>query len=278
MFSRFQQLAKFELDAAGDRDGSDFYFAGQVTHSRDGNFVGTYDTKIDLSGACNFFLHRVSLIGPTLDLTGGNDPNGDPDSLNFSFKWELPLTGQGYPHKLGTVRLINKATLESTQDFAQRDFIYDGDIRGVLRPWFLSADGKVRAHFYPDFGIEMGKNLRGILPAIDGNNIVRPKIGASFFFIFDAAKVGLKDISLDTSYARRWPLIDEVTFKKDDNGGFTGIDVGTHPRDHVKQSMNIDITKYLGFVISYEYGSEPPKYKFLDSKFTLGLNIKAAFK
>jgi len=191
--------------------------------------------------------------------------------------WEMPLARRGSLAKLGSLRLTQKATLESTQDFAQRDFIYGVDLRGILKPWLLSHDAKVRLHFYPRLGTELGKNLRGIIPDVDGKNIARLKAGTSLFLIFDFESSALKDISFETTYDRRWPLISEVTFTQA-NPGFSSVPIGTNPRDYVKEDMNLDVTKYLGFTASYEYGSLPPKYAFLDSKFTFGLSLKAAFK
>jgi len=124
----------------------------------------------------------------------------------------------------------------------------------------------------------MGKNIRGIIPAVDGKNIVRPKVGTSAMLSFAFGADALQSISFETTYARRWPLISEVTFKKGKNGGFTSVNVGTNPRDYVKESMNVDFTKFLGLTVSYEYGSLPPKFSFVDSKFTFGLNLKAAFQ
>lgn len=273
-FSKIQQIFAGQLDPGQSRDGSDLYFTGQVTHSRGGEFQGTYDVKANLSGRCNMW-NRVTLLGPSLDLKGGNDPNADPDSLNFSWLWDMrisPVT------KFGTIRLKQMASLESTQDFAQRDFIYSADFRSIFRPWFLSTNKKVRAHFYPDGGVEVGKNIRGIIPAVDGKSIARPKVGTSAMLNFAFGANALQSISFETTYARRWPLISEVTFKKGKNAGFASVNIGTNPRDYVKESMNVDFTKFLGLTVSYEYGSLPPKFSFLDSKFTFGLNLKAAFQ
>ena len=55
------------------------------------------------------------------------------------------------------------------------------------------------------------------------------------------------------------------------------MSIGTNPRDYVKQTMTIDVTKFLGVNVAYEYGSLPPLYKFLDSKFTFGLDVKMKF-
>jgi hypothetical protein len=276
-FFRFKQLVTGDLDSAGDRNSSDIYFSGQVTHSRGGDFQGTYDVKTDLSGRCTFW-GRVNRIGPTLDLKGGNDPNGDPDSLNFSWMWETPIISAGHASKIGALRLKQDATLQSTQDFTQRDFIYDVVLREVLRPWIPDTSGVFRGHFFPEIGVEAGKNLRGVIPAVDGRNIARPKIGASLLLIVDRQKKVPNGFSLETNYTRRWPLIPEVTFKQASTGKFTSVNIGTNPRDDVKEALNFNITKFLGFSAAYEYGSLPPKYKFLDSKFTFGLNLKAAFK
>src|SRR5205823_9694263 len=99
----------------------------------------------------------------------------------------------------------------------------------------------MRAHFYPTAGIELGKNLRGIIPTVDGQNIVRPKIGASALLIFGFGADALQSISFETTYVRRWPLVSEVTFKKATAGGFTSVDIGTDPRDYVKENLNLNL-------------------------------------
>jgi hypothetical protein len=259
--------------AADGRDDANLFFSGQVTHSRGKDFVGTYDTKLDFSGRCNLN-GTVHLIGPMLDLKGGNDPNGSPDSLNFGFLWEFPILRRN--SLLSSIRLTQNPRLESTQDFTQRNFIYGIDFRGVFKPW-VSGNSMIRSHFRPVVGAEVGKNLHGIIPAVDSKNIARVKIGTAFFLIFAVAIPALQDITFETSYARRWPLIDEVTFAKGKSGGFTPIFIGTTPRDYVKETMALNFTKVFGTSVAYEYGSVPPLYQFLDSKFTFGLNVKLKF-
>ena len=270
---RFGQLFKAKgIGKSDGRDDSNLYFSGQVTHSRGKDFVGTYDTKLDFTGHCEL-ANTDNLIGPTFDLKGGNDPNASPDSLNFGFLWEFPVIKAS--HVISSIRLTQNAKLESTQDFTQRNFIYGADLRGVFKSWIWSHPA-MRARIRPVVGTEVGKNLHGIIPAVDGRNIARLKAGTGLFLIFEFNKPALQDIQFETSYARRWPLIDEVTYTHGTNG-LSAVSIGTNPRDYVKQTMTIDVTKFLGVNVAYEYGSLPPLYKFLDSKFTFGLDVKMKF-
>jgi hypothetical protein len=275
--SGFQRLFSGQLQAANGSTDADFYFSGQTTHSAGGDFVGTYNLKADLSGLCQT-ASQIYRVGPSINLAGGNDPNGSPDSLNFSWLWDARIFKTGTEKKEISVHLIQTGTLESTQDFLQKDLVYTGDFQGILPPktWF---GGKVRTHFFPDLGVEAGKNLRGVLPEIDGRAIARMKTAADWFLIFDLQKPWLQDISFETTWARRWPLTAEVTYKTNKTPPtFSAVSVGTAPRDYVKEAFNLDVTKYIGFTVAYEYGSLPPKYAFLDSKFTIGLTVKAKFK
>jgi hypothetical protein len=218
-------------------------------------------------------------LGLTFELKGGNDPNGSPDSLNLGYLWAMPVFSSNKSF-IRFVRLNVTPKLESTQDFRQRNFITTTDLQARLRQW-VSPGSKVRAHVYPLFGTEVGKNLRGIIPQVDGRNITRAKAGLSALLIFDSRKepgsTQFQNITLETDYARRWPLIDEVTFAKNKTG-FKPVFVGSNPRDHIKQTLAINFTNFIGLNVAYEYGSLPPSYQFLDSKFTIGLSMKAAFK
>lgn len=277
VFSAFKDLFTGSLTAASSPDTSDFYFQGQSTHSRGGDFQGTYNIKTDLSGRC-WTGDAISRIGPSFTLQGGNDPSGSPDSLNFSFLWDRPILYSYGPHNIGSLHLVQNATLESTQDFLQKDFVYSVDFMGILRP-LVSGKGTLRTHLFPDAGIEVGKNLRSPIAGADGRAISRMKLGATYFLIFDIKKPWLQDISLSASWTRRWPMIPEVAYKANKAGTtpqFLPVGVGTEPRDYVKPTLNLDLTKYFAVTVAYEYGSLPPKYSFLDSKFTLGLTIKAA--
>jgi hypothetical protein len=166
--------------------------------------------------------------------------------------------------------------LESTQDFLQRDLIYSLDLKAVLQ---TKKDRKVQTYLYPDMGSETGKNLRGVLPQIDGRSIARLKIGATDYIIFNTNLPWLQDITLQTNWTRRWIMIPEITYKTNKSGPqFSKVAISTGARDYVNPALTFDLTKWLGITASYEYGSLPPKYQFLESKFTFGVSVKAAFK
>lgn len=271
-FARF-----FHLKEADGRDDSNLYFSGQSTHSRGKEFVGTYDAKIDLGKRYQFW-GRTHLIGPMLDLKGGNDPNGDPDSLNLGIKWDFPLVQKPCPAFLTAIRWANNPKLESTQDFTNKNFIFDSAFRLVLKPWGGGSYRAVRAHMRPFAGVEVGKNLRGTIKEVEGRSIARVKVGGFFYLVFPVHAAALEDLTFETDYERRWPLHPEIALDTDsDTKVFVADHIGTKPRNYVKETLGIDITKFFGFTVVYEYGSLPPKFHLLDSKFTLGVTLKAAF-
>jgi len=274
LLSRFGQIARAKLGSASGRDDSNLYFSGQITHSSGQDFEGSYDVKADLSGRC-LIANTVHLIGPVLDLKGGSDPNTTPDSLNFALQWEFPLVS---PREapISSIRLAQFAKLETTDDFLQRNIIYNADLRGVFRPWIFNSASTIRAHLRPVVGVETGKNLRSIAPQLDGNGIARLKAGTSFFLIFDLGKPGLQDVTFETNYDRRWPLLNEIRLVRSQSG-VTEIFSGTNPRDYVRQTVAIGLTKFVAINVAYEYGSLPPVYQFVDNKFTFGISLRAAF-
>jgi hypothetical protein len=263
------------VDKASGRDDSDFYFDGQTTHARGKDFAGTYDFKADLStrqglpGTCGFFA----------DLKGGNDPNGSPDSLKLGVKWEFPVAHWNDSLILNQLRWSHAPSLESTEDFTNKNFIYASDLILVLTtlPPAKSRSKIPQIYFRPRLGIEMGVNLRSAVAAADGKSIARAKLGTGFALLFPINLPVLQNITLETQYDRRWPLRDEVN-QDVNNSVFSPVKINTKPRDYVKQTFTLNSTKFIGFSVAYEYGSLPPIFKLVDSKFTIGLNVKAAFK
>ena len=272
--SELMDLFSGKLTSPDNAASADITFTGQATHSAGGSFQGNYNLMANLSGRCETG-KTVSRLGPSLNLQGGNDPGGTPDSLNFGFLWDYPI--HRFKSKgIQSINLINTGALESTQDFLQRDLIYSLDLKAVLQ---TKKDRKVQTYLYPDMGSETGKNLRGVLPQIDGRSIARLKIGATDYIIFNTNLPWLQDITLQTNWTRRWIMIPEITYKTNKTGPqFSKVAISTGARDYVNPALTFDLTKWLGITASYEYGSLPPKYQFLESKFTFGVSVKAAFK
>jgi hypothetical protein len=271
VLSHIRDLFTASLISAGSGSTPDFSFTGQTTHSAGGDFQGTYSLATNLSVPCG-----IGRIGPAFNLQGGNDPNGSPDSLNFSFLWDTPLLYATGPFQ--SIHLIQAGTLESTQDFLQKDIVYSLDVALRFKP--LIKTKAVSFAIFPDAGIEAGKNIRSVIPSADGSGIARLKVGASEFASVRINKPWLKSISLNTTWTRRFPLIGEVAFKANKAGAtpeFLPVGVGTGPRDYVKLSLNLALNDYFALTTTYEYGSLPPKYTQLNSKFTFGLTIKANF-
>lgn len=272
------------VDAGSGRDDSTFYFNGQTTHSRGKDFSGTYDFKADLSTRNG--LGKQLQCGFFADLKGGNDPNGSPDSLNLGVKLDGPLHTWNFTNPapwwnlkehLNQLRWTNSPHLESTEDFTNKNFIFASDFTLSLKSLTPSGNYTPQIYLRPRAGVEAGKNLRSAVPGADGRSIARIKAGTALILYFPVKKPALNDITLETQYDRRWPLRDEVN-QDVNNGVFSAVKINTRPRDYVKETFTLNATKFIGFTVAYEYGSLPPIFKLLDSKFTIGLNVKAAFK
>lgn len=104
--------------------------------------------------------------------------------------------------------------------------------------------------------------------------LYRALAGTTLNLTFPVQSAPLNDISIESSYIRRWPLRAEVTFEEDDDGNLQPVRINKAPRDYVTAKLTFGFTKHIGLSVGYEYGSLPPTFKLIDHKTTIGLTYK----
>jgi hypothetical protein len=257
------------LQAADGKDDSRFYFDGEVSHARTEDVIGTYDLKLAFESRRRF-LNTVLRQGPLFTLQGGNDPKGDPDSMQLGWNLTVPILVRQSPSIFLALAWENTPQLEATRDFTYTNFVWSSRFRLISRSWTSSSGARI--YFRPYGGIEVGRNFAANVAATKDQQVVRPLAGSTLGLVIPL--MGNASVSLTGEYIRRWPVENEILITTGENGNLLTPSVGTKPRDHVKVSFDIDFTKYAGVALSYERGSLPPAFEFVDNKLALGLVIK----
>lgn len=267
------------LSTAKKRDDADIYIEGIAEGARKSKTAFT----VDASFAKKFRFKRDEddyYWKPFFNIKASTNPDADPDSLNFGVEFATPtkLLAEN-PIGLARVYFTEAAKIEADRDFENVNLV--GDIRArfhVTKKLFQTE----RHNLVPFAGIEFGRNFKSPVAEIKGNAIARPLIGANLYvalYNFDRETYGYRrTISFETLYERRFPLTREIALDEDDDGNPIALRPSRAPKDYLKSSVTVDFAKYFGFKVSYEYGSLPPVFKFLDSKFSVGLVFKGAFQ
>jgi hypothetical protein len=255
------------LKPADGKDDSRYYFNGQITHTSGTDVTGTYDLKI----AYQTWYHNTNLMqGPIFTLQGGNDPQGDPDSMTIGWTFSYPLIRSQTPGPFLALAWENSPHIESTRDFTYTNFVWSTRFKMISRSW--TAQSGARVYFRPYGGLEYGKNLASEVQAARDQTVIRPLIGSTFAVVVPIA--GDASFSLTGEYIRRWPLRNEVLISTDKTGAVVTTSAGTTVRDDFNGGITLNFTKYAGVKFGYERGSIPPAFKFVDNKVTFGLLIK----
>ncbi|HYX29469.1 MAG TPA: hypothetical protein VE863_12965 [Pyrinomonadaceae bacterium] len=205
---------------------------------------------------------------PFFHLNASTDPDADPDKMEIG--WTLRrISNAGY--------FDNKPKLESERDFDNTNFIYD--VRFTFLPHAMpKGKGNVKFFLNPFLGGEFGKNLRSPLKAAQGDGIARLLAGGDLRVAFWLHKDSDQpEINWMTSYVRRWLLSDELSFKTDKDGNLQLRQFGKSPRDYVSSKVAYSVSKFFDVFLEYEWGQEPPSYKFIDHRFRVGFAYKYKF-
>jgi len=113
---------KTTLEAAEDRDSSDFNFNGEITRASGTPFNGTADVKVRYPILANFWRTEHS-FSPLFDLKASTDPKQDPDTMKIGAEWIWLLT-QASSGILRQIEWRNSGFVESNRDFANSNFLW----------------------------------------------------------------------------------------------------------------------------------------------------------
>jgi hypothetical protein len=269
-----QSIVEEKADAIED---SAFYIDGEMRGSFKKKTRFSTNIKLKRLTQKGRWIYTTSPLGflPVplyFKLSANTDPTADPDSMEIGFNFARVVGTHFY--------WDNEVKLESQRDFKNTNFIFSS--RGSYRPAGISVtkkngDATSILFFRPFIGTEVGKNLRSPLDAAEGDGIARVLAGADLRLNVPIDFENGKEINWTTSYVRRWLLTDELGFKPDAAGNLQLLRFGKSPRDYFKSKADFSFNKFVGAFVEYEWGQQPPSYKFLDHKFRLGLFYKFKF-
>jgi len=256
------------FEAADGRDDANFYFSGEITRTKGKDFQGSADVKLEYPFMRTYW-DRVHYFGPSFDLKASNDPNGDPDSMNLGFWWKWRVLRLPIPFRYLNWR--NSPKIEANRSFTNANFLWESRFSFLSKVWFNPHS---RFFFQPFLGVEVGRNLRSPVLEAAHRFLSRPQVGTTVNLIFPLQKPGLREVGLESSYVRRWPLRREVSFKTDAAGKLVPLPIGTNPRDYVTVKLNLNFLQGFGSAIKYEWGELPPSFNLVDHKLSIGLTYK----
>jgi hypothetical protein len=189
--------------------------------------------------------------------------------MNIGFWWRWRILRLPVPFRYMNWR--NNPKIEATRNFNNANLVLDSRFSLLSKVWFSPHS---RFFFQPFMGVELGRNLRSPVPEAAQLFLSRPQFGTSANLIFPVEKPGLREISIESSYIRRWPLRKEVSFRTDAGGNLVPLPIGTSPRDYVIVRLNIGFLQGFGSTVGYEWGQQPPSYNLVDHKLSVGLTYK----
>jgi hypothetical protein len=264
-------LAEVGITEASDIDDADLYVDGVVqgAHKRKTNF--STNIKLQRTRKINNWKHT-----PFFRLNASTDPDADPDSMEFGYKFRYMFTAP--------IDLDNEAKIESERDFDNTNLIFAsrliymraGDKIGEI----TQPNGKkspVQIFFRPYIGVEVGKNLRSPLSAAEGDGIARVLAGAALRLNIPLDRENGRLIDWTNSFTRRWLLSSELGFEADEDGNLQLTRFGKSPRDYFKSNFSYSFNKSFGAFVEYDWGQVPPSYKLVDHRFRVGFFYKAKF-
>src|SRR5262249_35144909 len=262
------------VQGADSKEKADLYFSGTIwaVGGQDWSWAGSVDLKIQrpFSVGNTRFDHQ---FGPSLTLQSSNDPSADPDSLKYGVQWSGRLIG--IHGRFKGMFAKEDLRMDTTPDFSDRNFISEPRFTFAL-PTLASARKNRRGYLEPFVGVEAGRNIEAPLATVDGTGRARPLAGVSFALAFTKVP-HLQSISITSDYVRRWLLETELGYHADSKNVLHLTSVGTAPKDRVTSKINFMMKDWLGISFGHDYGSEPPAFKLIDNKLTLGLVIQAKF-
>lgn len=267
------------LGKSDGRDDSDLYGSYEVTSVRgaDGATTGSADIKVKVPFRIDMW-KRSSTIAPFFDLKVSSNAKADPDSIKFGVEWRIPSyvgndPDASFPYT--QIALASSGLIEAPKNLDNVNAVLE---ERLIFPCanLLGGGSKTKLYIDPFLGFEVGKNLKSPLPEAEGNAIFRGIFGANLRFKQPVSGVFLlKSIGFETGYIGRVHATRELTFEKQSNGTYTLLAYDKGPKHYVNSKLIFKVNDYFGPYVGFEWGRLPPKYNFVDHKWTFGLLFKS---
>jgi hypothetical protein len=249
-----------------NKDDSNVYISGSLDAAHSSKTYYNADVKANYDyWKWNHFGYQT--LGPKFDLKASSNPKADADTmaLGLAHNWVLKDSN------LGIIN-TNDVKLESDTDFRNINTIISPKLNF---PYLFLNNEFVKGSVTPFIGLEAGVNVNSPVSSAKNKFIDRALYGTELYIMYDLgdASKALDSIEVKGTYFRRYLLEREVHFSKT-NDKFTAIDTDKGYKDATTASIIFNINKYLGINITYEISENPPTYKKVDSKLSVGFSYK----
>ncbi len=252
--------ARFEFSGGKTRDDSNVYFSGEIGGASGAGPFFTVDAKV-APVVVREFWGKVHEFSPFFDLRASSSPTADPDAMSFGGEWSFPIFSPG--GFLADILWSNSGKIEAQRSFDTANAVWDSRMVFVLNP-------KVRRGLIfqidPFLGLELGRNLKNLLPGVEDESVARPYVGSNLY-------LKVRRFALEGSYIRRWPLREEIQIVNR-NEKLVAVLLGKSPREYADVKLLFKINPYVDVFGGYEYGELPPAFETVDHRFRFGLVYK----
>lgn len=266
----------FPKSAAKGREDSNVYLSGAIEGARKNKTQFSADIKIDQPfGGYGFF----SEIGPVFNLKASSADEADANSINFAVKLRHAFV---ISRKFDTQtrqfvekdkRLLTGIVLDFLPGFETERRVKNVNALLGTRLTFVprTLGGANPIYLQPFIGYEIGTNLKSQVARAENRTISRGLVGGSLYIDFPRQ---FKGLSFQTDYVRRFLINREIRFEVDKDKKLVPLNLGRGPRDYLKTGFTFNFSDFAGATLNYEYGSLPPNFQLVDSKFSFGLVYK----
>lgn len=263
---------KIVLAKSKDKKDSDIYIQGLLEGARKEKSIYSVDAVIKR----RFRFAPNNFLEPFFELKTSTAKKADSDAaaLGLNYVKTVPIFRES---PLSSYDFTTGGKIEFDTNFKNVNLVYQVRTDFAFKALARDIAGQP-LNIVPFIGFELGKNLKSPVAEAKSRLIARPFVGANLYFQIYKSEDDEKVFAFETQYIRRFLLRSEVIFKTDDDGNFVALPISGKPRDYVKSVFSYDFSKNFGLTASYEYGTLPPKFALVDSKFSFGLLFKGKFK
>lgn len=270
-------------EAPKGRDDADVYLSGSLVAAEGAKPIYAVDLKVERMTTVRTSPYRLGLF---FSLKASTSAKADPDQFRGGLKATRTIfTDKGDKQcMLCFIAWEGTGEIEADREFRVKNLLTTHRFKFVTRNLFLGRSNTIRIpdrpviRFMPFLGAELGRNLSS--PVVRTERGIARIVGGASLELFVPKSplkgLGFESMSWQNTFTQRWFLKREMAYDKDANGDLTLIDFGRKPRPHFLSKFNLMISEYFGPTISYEWGEQPPLYKKVTHKVTVGLTY--AFK
>jgi hypothetical protein len=259
---------QFVLEPASKRSNADIFLSGSLTGAKNENTIYSWDIKFSYP---KFYKNigrgkRWLVASPLIEFVANKGTDANPDRAKGAAQFGLLLdTTDSGTEKITEIQWLTDIGGEFDRRFDTQNFTVSTFLRTLFRTF-----GRNRYAFVPEFefGTEFGNNFQNKLLTDGSGGVARLYAAFSGY-----QELGSESIVLLINYQYRGLLQDEIFSKK--FGEQIVLSLTTKPRHYVEAGVAISVGEYFSIKPQYKWGSLPPAFTFVDSQYSIGLELKA---